>query len=203
MSDSRLSELERRWKQSGVDEDAQAYLAELGRRLEGDPKPGRVRVRLGRALLDLGRFEEARSELEQAKTCGEGAPEVRAEAAHLLGQYWIGQRSFRAALRELGLAREGLPKRSELWKESTYLIARIYEAAGKQERAVAEYATISDQDRQDRDVGQEGQQSRDRDEGQEGSGPAGAAAPLRPTDPPRVPPSPSAAQARPHPSDDE
>ena len=169
-----LDELEQRWKQTHAEPDAEAYLDALRRRVDESPT-ARARLRLGRAYYDTGQVDCAIPELQQAKQ----SAACRGEAGYWLARSFVSKRIYKMAAREFRAAREALGEGAPLAKEITYMLGRLYEAAGQTERAIREYVRITG------------------DWPPPDGGAAGVTAPLRPTDPPRVPPPPHAGEAPP------
>lgn len=142
----------------------------------GEPQEPEALLREGELHVEAGRIDAAIPLLQRAKA---GASRVAGRAGYLLGQCFIRKRIYKMALRELEAPRQALGAADpELRRETTYLLGRIYEAAGREELALAEYERIADEGRDD-----------------EEGGLGGVGAPLRPGDPPRRPPPTGGAQA--------
>lgn len=123
-------------------------IEEFQRRAEANPTEVSYRFPLGKALYDAGDIDGAIPELQKAK----GDQRNRTQAGFYLGQCYIKKKIYKLALKELDSAREEIFEMDETKKEITYLIARIYESAGKKEKAVAEYEAIVTADFNYKDV---------------------------------------------------
>lgn len=123
---------------------------EYRRRAEAHPTEPGLRYPLGKALYDAGRIDEAIPALQKAKS----DPRKKSDAGYYLGQCYIKKKILKMALKELDLAREDLFEMDETKKDITYLIARIWEGAGKKDKAVAEYEKIMEVDFNYKDVSQ-------------------------------------------------
>lgn len=123
-------------------------LEEFRRRAEANPTELGYRFPLAKALYDGGDIDGAIPEFQKAK----GDQRSKTQAGFYLGQCYIKKKIFKLALKELDSAREELFEMDDTKKEITYLIARIYESAGKKEKAVAEYEAIVTADFNYKDV---------------------------------------------------
>ena len=121
---------------------------EFRRRSDLQPTEMSHRFPLGRALYDLGMIDEAIPELQKAK----GEPRAKVEAGYYLGQCYIKKKILKLALKELETAREDLFEMEGMKKDITYLIGRIYEGAGKKEKAMQAYEQIAEADFNFKDV---------------------------------------------------
>ncbi len=121
---------------------------EFRRRAEAHPTEPGLRFPLGKALFDAGQIDEAIPELQKAK----GDARKKSEAGYLLGQCFIKKKIYKLALKELDAAREEMFEMDGLKKEITYYIGRIYETAGKKDKALHEYETIAEADFNFKDV---------------------------------------------------
>lgn len=140
-------------------------MAELQARLADEPDDAGLHLRLGRLLYGVSRIEDAIPALQRAVS----QAEHEAAARLLLAQCYLRTNAVKLAVQELHQAQETAREGSDDWKDATYLLGRVFEGAGRKERALGEYEKIAG------------------GRGREGSG---ALAPLGPTDPPRVPPAP-------------
>lgn len=125
-------------------------ITEYRRRAEANPTEMSYRFNLGRALYEVGKIDEAIPELQKAK----GSSRNKTEAGFYLGQCYIKKKIYKLALKELDTARQEIYEMDDQKKEMTYLIARIYESAGKKEKAVSEYEAIVTADFNYKDVTQ-------------------------------------------------
>jgi tetratricopeptide (TPR) repeat protein len=131
--------LEARWHASRSPADLAALVAALRRHVEVCPQDWAAHLRLGRALYAAEAIDEAIVVLQKAKQDAASA----GDAGYLLGQCFVRKRIFKLALQELQAARAGLLEGDETRKDITYLIARIFEQAGKKREAVEEYEKIA------------------------------------------------------------
>jgi tetratricopeptide (TPR) repeat protein len=141
-------------------------MAALRDQLQRDPENGALRLKLGIALIEAERTEEAIPEFERAK----GDPVVRPEAQYNLARALVLMKQHKHAVVEFECATADLPIQAPLRTEICYYLARIYEQAGKRDLAIKWYEQCLPGD----DL-------------------AAVHARLRPSDPPRVPPAPGAA----------
>ena len=121
---------------------------EFRKRAEAHPTEAGLRFPLGKALYDGGKIDEAIPELQKAK----GDPRKKVEAGYYLGQCFIKKKILKMAVRELEAAREEVFEMDDMKKDITYLIARIYEGAGKKDKAMTEYEKIAEVDFNYKDV---------------------------------------------------
>ena len=95
----------------------------------------------GKTLYEDGKIDEAITQLQIAQK----TPALAAEAGFWLGQaYGIKKKLYAPAVKTLEAARSDLVAENELWKNITYLLARLHEAAKKTDLALAEYAKLRD-----------------------------------------------------------
>ncbi|MBL4844652.1 MAG: tetratricopeptide repeat protein [Planctomycetes bacterium] len=125
-------------------------VTEYRQRAESHPTEMSYRFALGKALYDTGNIDDAIPELQKAK----GSSRNKTEAGFYLGQCYIKKKIYKLALKELDTARQDIYEMDDSKKEMTYLIARIYESAGKKEKAVTEYEAIVTADFNYKDVTQ-------------------------------------------------
>ena len=125
-------------------------IEEYGRRVKSKPTEYGLRFRLGKALFDANKTDDAIEHLQQAKK----DPRRKSEASYYLGRCFINKKILKMAVRELDAAREDRLEMDDLKKEITYYLARIYEQANKGDKALSEYEQIAEVDFNYRDVTQ-------------------------------------------------
>jgi tetratricopeptide (TPR) repeat protein len=123
-------------------------LEEYGRRVEAHPTELGLRFDFGKVLYDANKIDEAIKEFQQAKTDSR----KKSEAGYYLARCFIAKKIYKLAVRELEGARADLFEMTELKKEITYYLARIYEQANKKDKAISEYEQIAEVDFSYRDV---------------------------------------------------
>lgn len=134
-----------------VTKQKQAFeITEYRRRAEAHPTEMSYQFNLGKALYDSNMIDDAIPALQKAKSSSRN----KTDAGFYLGQCYIKKKIYKLALKELDTARQEIYEMNEQKKEMTYLIARIYESAGKKEKAVAEYEAIVTSDFNYKDVTQ-------------------------------------------------
>ena len=117
-------------------------IREYRSRAEAHPTEPGLRFQLGKVLFEAGQIDQAIPELQKAK----GDPRKKIDAGYYLGQCYIKKKILKLALKELDSSREELFEMEGLKKDITYLIARIWEGAGKKEKAIGEYTLIVEAD---------------------------------------------------------
>lgn len=134
-----------------VTKQKQAFeITEYRRRADAHPTELSYQFNLGKALYEGNMIDDAIPALQKAK----GSSRNKTDAGFYLGQCYIKKKIYKLALKELDTARQEIYEMNEQKKEMTYLIARIYESAGKKEKAVAEYEAIVTTDFNYKDVTQ-------------------------------------------------
>lgn len=115
---------------------------EYRKRVDAHPTEFGLRFILGKTYYDADKIDEAIQELQKAKNDAR----KKAEAGYYLGQCFVKKKIYKLALNELQAAREGLFEMDDTKKGITYLIARIFEQAGKKDEAIKEYSQIAEVD---------------------------------------------------------
>lgn len=149
-----VKSLEDAYRKAGGDERVKAKLVkarqdklafeieEYRKRVHAHPTEMGLRYQLGKALYDSEKIDEAIPELQKAKQ----DPRKKSEAGYYLGYCFVKKKMAKLALNELEAARTDLFEMDDTKKNITYLIARIYEQAGKKEQAIAEFNKIAEVD---------------------------------------------------------
>lgn len=123
-------------------------MEEYKRRVEAHPTELSLRQKYGEILYDANQIDEAINQFQEAKKDSRN----KAQAGYQLARCFIAKKIYKLAVRELETARSELFEMDELKKEITYYLARIYEQAGKKDKAMAEYEQIAEVDFGYRDV---------------------------------------------------
>src|SRR5581483_4375816 len=94
----------------------------------------------GKEPYAAGKIDEAIGELQRAKLDAGS----RAEAGYWLAQaFGVKKKIYKIAVLELVAVQRALDGTTDLWKNATYLLARLHEAAGERELALAEYRKLA------------------------------------------------------------
>lgn len=132
-----------------VKERAAFQMKEYRRRFENAPTELKYAFLLGKALHDGGEYEEAISFLQKAKTDSK----YKVEGGYYLGLCLSKKKNLRMAVKELEAARADLfDMDDDNNKQITYLLARIFEGAGKKDKALEEYEKIGQVDYNYKDI---------------------------------------------------
>lgn len=126
---------------------AEMKAGEYRRRIERQPTDLGLRFELGKALLTLGDFDAAITELQQAVK----DPRIQAEALLALGKAFRGKDLGELASTQLEKALTAAG-RGELRKEILYELGGVAEAQGDRDAALRHYAAILETDYGFRDV---------------------------------------------------
>lgn len=137
-------------KYEKVSKERNAYqMQEYRRRFEAAPTELKFAFLLGKALHDSGDYDEAISYLQKAKTDSK----YKVEGGYYLGLCLSKKKNLRMAVKELEAARSDLfDMDNDNNKQITYLLARIYEGAGKKDKALEEYEKIGQVDYNYKDI---------------------------------------------------
>ncbi|MDF1666437.1 MAG: hypothetical protein P1V97_32105, partial [Planctomycetota bacterium] len=124
-------------------------MKEYRRRFEAAPTELKFAFLLGKTLHDTGEYDEAISYLQKAKTDSK----YKVEGGYYLGLCLSKKKNLRMAVKELEAARADLfDMDNDNNKQITYLLARIYEGAGKKDKALEEYEKIGQVDYNYKDI---------------------------------------------------
>jgi tetratricopeptide (TPR) repeat protein len=124
-------------------------MTEFRRRFEAAPTEMKYAFLLGKSLHDAGQYDEAIAMLQKAKSDSK----YKVEGGYHLGLCLSKKKNLRMAVKELEAARADLfDMDNDSNKQITYLLGRIYEGAGKKERALEEYEKIGQVDYNYKDI---------------------------------------------------
>lgn len=124
-------------------------MKEYRRRFEAAPTELKYAFLLGKTLHDTGEYDEAISYLQKAKTDSK----YKVEGGYYLGLCLSKKKNLRMAVKELEAARSDLfDMDNDNNKQITYLLARIFEGAGKKDKALEEYEKIGQVDYNYKDI---------------------------------------------------
>ena len=126
----------------------EARATEYRRQVDQNPTDLRLRFALGRALVDLERFDDAIAELQQAVK----DPKVKGEALHLLGESFAAKGMDELALGQLEKALDLVTDTGQKAKEILYAMGCVAQNTGQLDRALAHFSRIMEQDIGFRDV---------------------------------------------------
>jgi tetratricopeptide (TPR) repeat protein len=137
-------------KYEKVNKERQTYqIKEYRRRFEAAPTELKFAFLLGKALHDMGDYDEAISMLQKAKS----DTKYKVEGGYYLGLCLSKKKNLRMAVKELEAARADLfDMDDDNNKMITYLLGRIYEGAGKKDKSLEEYEKIGQVDYNYKDI---------------------------------------------------
>ena len=121
---------------------------EYRRQVDQNPTDLRLRFALGRALVEVERFDDAIAELQQAVQ----DPKVKGEALHLLGESFAAKGMDELALGQLEKALDLVADTGQKAKEILYAMGCVAQNTGQLDRALAHFSRIMEQDIGFRDV---------------------------------------------------
>lgn len=127
-------------------------IEEYTRRVAAHPTELGLAYDLGKALYDADRIDEAITQLQKSKQDARR----KSESGYYLGLcYGMKKKIYALAIKELDAARQDIVDRGDqLWKDITYLMGRLHEAAKKPDKALAEFSAIAEVDYNYKDVTQ-------------------------------------------------
>ncbi len=123
---------------------------EYTRRVAAHPTELGISYDLGKALYDADRIDEAITQLQKSKQDARR----KADSGYYLGLcYGMKKKIYALAIKELEAARGDIvEKNDDLWKNISYLMGRLHEAAKKPDKALTEFSAIAEVDYNFKDV---------------------------------------------------
>ena len=107
-----------------------------------------LRFKLGMALYQGGRFNEAISEFQTAVK----DPQKKLQAYVYMGQAFLNKKDFDMAIEQFKNALQTLSPKDRLYKDTLYHLGMAYEAANRKADAIESFMTIYKEDIKYRDV---------------------------------------------------